>query len=294
MGSNIVSSLIRARVLLTIGLSTRCCRYRSALFSALRRSTVLVLSGSVLLAGCTARWQAPLETRDQRIPVIDPQAEFYRVRRGDTLAAIAWGVRTDWRTLAAWNELRAPYTIVPGQLIRLKAPRRVDVAEKPTPEKTASRKKPHKPERKPKRAQKPKSIPAVSKKAPATGQGLRWVWPTAGELLATASQQDAANKGVQIRGKLGQSIRAAESGHVVYSGSGLIGYGRLIIVKHNDKYLSAYGHNRKLLVKEGDRVTKGDRIAEMGTSNGGRPVLHFEIRRDGKPVDPLKLLPRSR
>ena len=85
---------------------------------------------------------------------------------------------------------------------------------------------------------------------------------------------------------------AAAPGRVVYAGSGLIGYGRLIIVKHNDKYLSAYGHNRKILVREGDRVTKGQKIAEMGTANNGDPLLHFEIRRDGKPVDPLRLLPR--
>jgi len=288
MGPKSVSNVIRAGVLLTVAHYRRCCRKRCAIFPALRRSVILILSGMVLLSGCTARWQAPLETRDQRIPVIDPKAEFYRVKRGDTLAAIAWGVPIDWRTLAAWNNLRSPYTIVPGQVIRLKAPRRVNVVAKPTRAKPVPRLKVQKP------APKPKPAPAVSKNAPVTGQALRWVWPTSGELLAAASQQDVVNKGVQIRGKLGQAIRAAESGQVVYSGSGLIGYGRLIIVKHNDKYLSAYGHNRKLLVKEGDRVTKGDRIAEMGTSNGGRPVLHFEIRRDGKPVDPLKLLPRSR
>ena len=98
--------------------------------------------------------------------------------------------------------------------------------------------------------------------------------------------------GVKIAGAQGQGIRSAESGKVVYSGSGLIGYGRLIIVKHNDKYLSAYGHNRKILVAEGDQVTKGQKIAEMGAANDGKPLLHFEIRRDGKPVDPLRLLPR--
>ncbi len=99
-------------------------------------------------------------------------------------------------------------------------------------------------------------------------------------------------KGIKISGRSGSKISAAESGKVVYSGSGLIGYGRLIIIKHNDKYLSAYGHNRKILVKEGDRVSKGQTIAEMGKANSGDPLLHFEIRRDGKPVDPLRLLPR--
>ena len=103
---------------------------------------------------------------------------------------------------------------------------------------------------------------------------------------------DPARKGVKISGRDGNAIRAAEGGKVVYSGSRLIGYGRLIIVKHNDNYLSAYGHNRKILVKEGDQVTKGQKIAEMGTVSNGDPLLHFEIRRDGKPVDPLRLLPR--
>ncbi len=98
--------------------------------------------------------------------------------------------------------------------------------------------------------------------------------------------------GIKIAGRNGLPIKAAEAGKVVYSGSGLIGYGQLIIVKHNDNYLSAYGHNRSILVKEGDQVTKGQNIAEMGTANNGNPLLHFEIRRDGKPVDPLGLLPR--
>ena len=99
-------------------------------------------------------------------------------------------------------------------------------------------------------------------------------------------------KGIKIGGRIGDTIHAAEGGKVVYSGSGLIGYGRLIIIKHNENYLSAYGHNSRLLVKEGDRVTKGQKVAVMGTANTGDPLLHFEIRRDGNPVDPLRLLPR--
>lgn len=266
----------------------RCGRNPLAIFCLSRRSLVLVLSALVLLGGCTARWQAPLETREQRIPVIDPKAELYTVKRGDTLAAIAWGARIDWRKLAAWNNIRSPYTIVPGQVIKLRAPSRVNLVTKPPRVKPQPRRSTREP------APNSKPVPTTPKRASATREALRWDWPASGEVLAVASQKDTVNKGVQIRGKLGQSIRAAESGHVVYSGSGLIGYGQLIILKHNDKYLSAYGHNRKILVKEGEQVTKGDRIAEMGASNGGRPLLHFEIRRDGKPVDPLKLLPRSR
>ncbi len=263
---------------------------RLAACAVLARGLLLLLSAVLLLTACTARWQAPLETRGQRIPAIDPRAEIYRVKRGDTLAAIASGVRVDWRTLAEWNRLRPPYTIMPGQVLRLRPPPRVNVTAMPRRPSVS----PVPARRTTQPVQKPKTVPTPPKRAPARREALRWVWPTAGEVLATAPQPDAANKGVSIRGKLGQSVRAAESGQVVYSGSGLIGYGRLIILKHNDKYLSAYGHNRKILVKEGDQVAKGDRIAEMGTSNGGRPMLHFEIRRDGKSVDPLKLLPRSR
>jgi len=122
---------------------------------------------------------------------------------------------------------------------------------------------------------------------------LTWKWPARGRVVSRFNSADPLGKGIKIAGTRGDAIRAAEGGRVVYSGSGLIGYGRLIIVKHNDNYLSAYGHNRKILVKEGDQVTKGQKIAEMGNANDGNPLLHFEIRRDGKPVDPLRLLPRG-
>ena len=120
---------------------------------------------------------------------------------------------------------------------------------------------------------------------------LQWRWPTDGTLVETFSPSDPSRKGVKISGKRNQSVVAAESGDIVYSGSGLVGYGELIIIKHNNDYLSAYGHNNKRLVKEGQRVARGDAIAEMGVA-GGRPLLHFEIRRQGKPVDPVALLPR--
>ena len=105
---------------------------------------------------------------------------------------------------------------------------------------------------------------------------------------------DPTRKGIKIAGKLGQPVVASEGGKVVYAGSGLIGYGRLIIIKHNKRYLSAYGHNRLLLVTEGDQVTRGQRIAQMGNGDNGVPMLHFEIRQSGAPVDPLKFIPRKR
>ena len=123
-------------------------------------------------------------------------------------------------------------------------------------------------------------------------RNLRWVWPATGKVVSTYEAKDPLRKGIKLAGKPGDPVFAAEAGKVVYSGSGLIGYGRLIIVKHNEKYLSAYGHNRRLLVKQGQQVKKGQKIAEFGRSNDGRPLLHFEIRRDGEPVNPQALLPR--
>ncbi|MFM1891783.1 MAG: hypothetical protein RLZ44_860, partial [Pseudomonadota bacterium] len=188
------------------------------------------------------------------------------------------------------------YVIVPGQVLRLTPPRHAAAPRAPSP---ASKPKPRPvappPPATPSAVAPSSKAPAraAARAAPAATSGrLDWVWPTAGELVSRFSGEDPARKGVKIAGREGQGVAAAEGGKVVYSGSGLIGYGRLIIIKHNDKYLSAYGHNRKLLVKEGDQVTKGERIAEMGMSNSGRAMLHFEIRREGTPVDPLQLLPR--
>jgi lipoprotein NlpD len=121
---------------------------------------------------------------------------------------------------------------------------------------------------------------------------MRWQWPTEGRVLRAFNPNHPGRKGVAIAGELGQPIRAAGPGKVVYSGSGLIGYGQLIIVKHNERFLSAYGHGRRLLVQEGDEVQAGQLIAEMGTNGTEGPVLHFEIRDNGRPVDPVGFLPK--
>ena len=120
----------------------------------------------------------------------------------------------------------------------------------------------------------------------------QWRWPADGKVVEGFVAGDPDHKGLKIAGHEGQEVRAAAPGKIVYSGSGLIGYGRLIIIKHNNNFLSAYGHNRKIIVKEGDQVKGGQLIAEMGNPRGGSPMLHFEIRRDGKPVNPAALLPR--
>ena len=135
----------------------------------------------------------------------------------------------------------------------------------------------------------PPASRAEAPSAPQDDEKVDWAWPSTGRLIAGFS--DPVNKGLDISGRPGDPVTAAASGRVVYSGSGLRGYGKLIIVKHNNTYLSAYAHNREILVKEGQNVTRGQKIAELGDTDADRPKLHFEIRRLGKPIDPAKLLP---
>ena len=268
-----------------------------------RRGRTALICGLVLLAfglaGCTAAWKAPVESRGNSTAKHRPargsiRADHYRVRRGDTLYGIAWQKGVDYRLVAKWNGIRYPYRIYAGQTLRLKAP---PTSRKPPPSKSSAAKPRTTAKPKPQTTAKSRysSKPAAkpAKKEAANTRKLSWRWPVRGRIVSSFRSGDPLRKGIKIAGRSGKAVLAAESGKVVYSGSGLIGYGRLIIVKHNDKYLSAYGHNRKILVKEGDQVTKGKKIAEMGTANSGEPMLHFEIRRDGKPVDPERLLPRK-
>ena len=141
------------------------------------------------------------------------------------------------------------------------------------------------------------AAPSVPEPSSASKQGdetdaVAWAWPTQGKIVASFNE-NGGPKGVQISGELGQPVLASAAGRVVYTGSGLRGYGNLVIIKHNNTYLSAYAHNRQILVKQGDNVTRGQRIAEMGNSDANQVMLHFEIRREGKPVDPIKFLPPS-
>ena len=191
------------------------------------------------------------------------------VRDGETLSAIAFRYGKDHRELARWNGLGDGSLIYPGQVIRLTPPAGGAVSTG-----TLSRAPPSKP---------------VQPRNDAVPQ---WAWPTAGRIVGEFGGESGSGSGVSIAGRRGQPVRAAASGRVVYSG-GLIGYGQLIIVQHNDTYLSAYGHNASLLVKEGQNIKQGQSIATMGEGAGQAPRLHFEIRRNGKPVDPLQFLPAN-
>ena len=231
----------------------------------------------------------------------DNKSGFHIVTKGETLYSIAWRYDKDFKEVARWNDIRPPYMIYPEQLIRLK-PR---PGQKPTtkkaenlriqtvtdnarqPKSTPAKQalvKPTKPamQKKPRPANKP-----VLPKGP-----VAWHWPTAGNIVNSNSPK--LKKGINISGKPGQSIKAAAAGQVVYSGSGLFGYGKLIIIKHNETYLSAYAYNSKLLVKEGDTVKSGQTISFMGQDHSGRTLLHFEIRKNGKPINPTSYLPKKR
>jgi len=287
----------------------------------------------VLLAGCAARYPAPIYDRDGNASRTNParhqttrvRPATYIVRKGDTLYGIAWRYSLDFRQIAAWNDLQTPFTIYPQQKLFLMPPaqRRVQVAATgprsttPAPQRRTDppvvsrvpprestpveRKPPAKvpvkrpiPESPP--AQEPQRNSPKDEPQPAATEvanaDVRWRWPTDGQIRTTFAASDPSRKGIDIVGNQGQTIKAAAAGQVVYSGAGLIGYGELVIIKHNQRFLSAYGHNRKRLVAEGDSVVAGQKIAEMGNSGADRSMLHFEIRRDGEPVNPQAYLPR--
>ncbi|MBD9478140.1 peptidoglycan DD-metalloendopeptidase family protein [Pseudoxanthomonas sp. PXM02] len=207
-----------------------------------------------------------------------------RVQRGDTLYGIAFRNGVDVNDLARWNSLAAPYTIYPGQSLKLfpgssgSRPTTATVTKPATGATT-------RPAPPPAPVTRPAATPAPA------SSGFSWRWPADGHLIGRFVAGDATKQGVDIAGTGGQAVRAAADGVVVYSGAGLVGYGELIIVKHSEAWLSAYGHNRKRLVNEGQSIKAGQQIAEMGSSGASREMLHFEIRHNGKPVDPLQYLP---
>ncbi|SFM30855.1 lipoprotein NlpD [Ectothiorhodospira mobilis] len=230
---------------------------------------------------------------------------YYTVRRHETLYSIAWRYGLEWRELARWNGIDAPYTIYPGQRLRMNPPAGGGTASHPKVATGGDRS--HSvpgrggPQRETSRRTAPSASPPTSRPTPTADSApsdpndqqtaIRWQWPTRGEVVRSFPREDTAKRGIGISGQKGQPVRAAAGGRVVYSGSGLVGYGKLIIVKHDQRYLSAYAHNDKILVKEGVEVRAGEEIALMGETGTDRPMLHFEIRKDGEPVDPLNYLP---
>jgi lipoprotein NlpD len=217
---------------------------------------------------------------------------YYTVKPGDTLIRIGLETGQSWKDISRWNGLANPDLIEVGQVLKVSATAQsaavVDsagVVARPVsastvaPVTAAS-------------ASKPVASPAASASVPTPAGGeddIGFIWPSSGALLA--GFDEARNKGYDISGKAGDSVLASADGRVVYAGAGLRGYGNLIILKHNNTYLTAYAHNQTLLVKEDQSVRRGQKIAEMGSTDADRVKLHFEIRRMGKPVDPVRYLP---
>lgn len=213
----------------------------------------LVMLGVLLaVAGCTGRSPRPVAP-SAPASAPHPASGEHLVQRGETLAAIGRRYGTDYLTLARLNGIRPPYTIYPGQRLRLPGAAGA-FASAPVP--------------------------------PAGG----WGWPTAGTTLRGYSAAHGGNKGLDIAGQIGQPVRAAAAGTVVYAGNGLRQYGNLLIVKHNQDYLSAYGYLEKIAVSEGSVVSRGQTIAAMGSPGDGRGLLHFEVRYRGTPIDPARVL----
>ena len=228
---------------------------------------------------------------------------YYTVKPGDTLIRIGLDTGQSWRDIARWNGLDNPNLIEVGQVLRVVSPNAVvtdtgvttrpvassSVTPVPVPAPaTSAASAASAPASAASAATKPVAVVA----APAAAAGdddMAFIWPTSGGLIA--GFDEAKNKGLDLGGKSGDAVLAAADGRVVYAGAGLRGYGNLLILKHNNTYLTAYAHNQTLLVKEDQSVRKGQKIAEMGSSDADRVKLHFEIRRQGKPVDPAKYLP---
>lgn len=199
----------------------------------------------------------------------------YKVRKGDTLYSISWRYGLDYKKVAKINRIRSPYNIYIGQKLYFKSAKIKSTATKT--KKTTSK----------------KTVKKAAIKTSYSNKALVWRWPTKGKVISTYSKSATGRKGIDITGKSGQTVQAAAAGKVVYSGNGLSRYGNLLIIKHNDVYLSAYAHNKKLLVKEGQSVKAGQKIATLGRSGTQREQLHFEIRRNGKPIDPMRFLPKK-
>lgn len=241
---------------------------------------------------------------DRSRPEVIRNANYYTVRKGDTLFAIAWRHGMNFRTLAQMNGIDSRYQIYPGQKLALKAGASNSVKaiqNNPVRQRTVAGKSVSKPLKTTSLTQtsstrtKTRSSPSApkSKKSVVPVATIRWQWPNTGKLVASFRTSGKVNKGINLTGRMGDPIFAAATGEVVYAGSGLLGYGNLVIVDHNQKFLSAYAHNSRVLVKESDKVKVGQKIAEMGRSGADRIMLHFEIRRDGIPVNPLRYLPKK-
>ena len=273
-------------------------------------------SAALMIAACGTQRPAPVVERSGTPPArtesaattpVTPKAPaegVHTVQRGDTLYSVALRYGVDVRELARWNGISDTSVLSIGQTLRLTPPAAVatvtpvapagstevrplpapGAVETTPPPATAAAPPPVTPSAGPPTSTKPEPV----KPAPLEST-VQWQWPAPGKVIETF--EETRNKGIDIAGNEGDPVQAAADGEVVYVGSALRGYGNLVIVKHNEEFISAYAHNRQVLVKQGQGVKRGQRIAEIGRTDADRTKLHFEVRRQGKPVDPLRYLP---
>lgn len=269
------------------------------------RLLVIALAFGTLVTGCSSTSSSSVGVVDRNNAAPKRPAVTtgqYVVRPGDTLFSIAFRYGWDYKALAARNNIAPPYTIRPGQAIRFDgrsggasgtASHAVVSSSSSSSKTTVTRRPVGTPAPSTSTSSSAASSAPAPVQVPASERAVGgWAWPASGVLIGKFASNGSLNKGIDIAGDLGQPVFAASDGSVVYAGSGLRGYGELVIIKHSDTYVSAYGHNRRLLVREGQQVKAGQTIAEMGSTGTDRVKLHFEIRRQGKPVDPLQFLPR--
>lgn len=262
--------------------------YQPRLLVLKKTSKLIIFAVIFILTSCSST-PAPIVEGWHQSPA---NRSEYIVQKGDTLYSIAWAFALDFRDLARFNHLSPPYKLHAGQKLNMTSTLPpIKYAITPLPRFIRSP-----------RAALPK--PGVVKKVAISKKSITyqritpgkisksdgWVWPAQGKVVKGFSMNSGGNRGIEIAGRRGEPIIATAPGKVVYAGSGLRGYGNLIIIKHNDTYLSAYAYNKILLVKEGMSVKAGQKIALMGSNNAGQTRVHFEIRRNGKPVNPIKFL----
>lgn len=247
----------------------------------------MLFFSSIIMTGC-------INSRD----FISTEAKFYQgghspryytVEKGDTLFSIAWSYGWDYQELASANSISEQYTIYAGQKIDISNPKRKRyVAKQTRPSRTQTT--PRSKENVSSNSTEPQYSAPIS--VPTTTTKV-WQWPTNGQVIGRFSTKKPQNKGIDIAGEKGDSIKAVAAGTVVYAGKGLRGYGNLVIIKHDVQYLSAYAHASRILVKEKQQINMGQVIAEVGSTGTDKVMLHFEIRRNGRPVDPLLYLPKK-
>lgn len=252
---------------------------RAIRFPGFALSLLMLVLVAVFISGCNSSSRNDYSKRSL------PDARYgtvYTVQRGDTLYSIAWAIKQDYRTVARWNGVKSPYVIHPGQHLRMYPPpaksgnKRARSTSKPVSPSVINNKN-------------PVQTSSYKTKVP-LGKVKQWRWPTVSRRVTSRFLPSAGRDGIDITGNFGDAVYATAAGQVVYAGSGLRGYGKLIIIKHNKTYLSAYAHNDSILVAEGQNVKAGKTIGKMGSSGKGQAKLHFEIRKDGKPVNPANYL----